>query len=142
MIDKWRANEVFRAFHRVVEERVGAATGFVRGEIIRSINRSQPTKSLSSGARVGLDPSREGEPPKRVEGDLVRSIVDEIIVTKRKIIGRVGSTQTKKAMRLELGFAGTDSLGRVIDQGPRPFIRPPLLENRDKIKRIITTGRP
>ena len=136
-VDVWRAVEIFASVRTDMEKRMGIAVGFLRGEVIKSINRSQPTRSLSSGARVGLDPSEGGDPPKRVEGDLVRSITTEVTLGLRKVSGRYGSTQTKKAMRLELGFAGTDSLGRVVDQGPRPFLRPPLLENKDKIRKIL-----
>jgi hypothetical protein len=39
----------------------------------------------------------------------------------------------KYALRLEYGFYDIDSLGRMYNQMARPFLRPALDENEDKI---------
>ena len=52
------------------------------------------------------------------------------------VAGRWGSQDIAYALRIELGFQGKDSLGRVIDQQAFPFLRPaarseyPKLGNR------------
>lgn len=41
------------------------------------------------------------------------------------------------AGRIEFGFAGTDSLGRNYNQSAQPYLRPAVLENETKIKKLI-----
>lgn len=45
----------------------------------------------------------------------------------------VGS-DTPYAARLEFGFEGADSRGRVYHQGPRPYLRPAIFENAEAVK--------
>jgi hypothetical protein len=42
--------------------------------------------------------------------------------------------------RIELGFTGADSLGRVYDQAPSPYLRPALDENRPRILEAIANA--
>jgi len=46
-------------------------------------------------------------------------------------------TDLPYAKRLEFGFVGTDSLGRVYNQAPRPHFRPALDLNRNKYVQIM-----
>lgn len=110
-----------------MRKRLTHATLYVQGDIKKSINR---------GNRTGKNPSKPGEPPKRVEGDLFRSI--KTLVTERggDMYGFV-YTDDPKARRLELGFSGADSRGRVYRTAPRPFMRPGLKRNLRKIKEIL-----
>ena len=48
-------------------------------------------------------------------------------------VGRVGSN-VEYARRVELGFVGTDSLGRKYNQKPNPYLRKALETNRKKIE--------
>jgi len=48
-------------------------------------------------------------------------------------VGRVGSNVIY-ARRVELGFVGTDSLGRKYNQAPNPYLRKALETNRKKIE--------
>jgi len=125
---KWNDAKVFKSTKQEIEQRMGQVSQFMRNEVIKSINTSQATRPTPSGARVGLDPSKPGDPPKRIEGDLVRSIVAEVEVTSTRVIGRYGSTQTEKAKALEFGTTKMSA---------RPFLRPPLLKNRNKIERML-----
>lgn len=128
LILKWNDAAVFKLTKQEIEQRMGKVSQFLRNEVIKSINISQPTKRTAGGPRIGLDPSKPGDPPKRIEGDLVRSIVEEVEVTDTKIIGRYGSTQTEKAKALEFGTSKMSA---------RPFLRPPLFKNRNRIKRML-----
>lgn len=49
---------------------------------------------------------------------------------------RVGS-ELPYAARIEFGFSGRDSLGRVYSQGARPYLRPSLDENRQRLRQAI-----
>ena len=57
----------------------------------------------------------------------------------RGIVGRWGVVDIVYARRIELGFQGKDSAGRVIDAQPYPYLRPAALAEypklRDRIKR-------
>jgi Bacteriophage HK97-gp10, putative tail-component len=69
--------------------------------------------------------------PNVVTGDLRRSVV----VTDISATGSMGWTAriaptTSYGRRVELGFHGTDRLGRHYDQAARPFLRPALDELR------------
>lgn len=54
----------------------------------------------------------------------------------KELTGVVG-TNVEYARRLELGFVGTDSLGRIYNQLPRPYLRTALEKNRKEIKNIF-----
>jgi len=54
----------------------------------------------------------------------------------KELTGVVGSNVVY-ARRLELGFVGTDSLGRKYNQAPRPYLRTALEKNRKEIKNIF-----
>lgn len=107
--------------------RVHRAAIFVRDEIKKSLNVSNTH---------GDNPSQEGEPPHKVSADLQRSIIEDVADEKDSVVGRVGSSSVY-APRLEFGFRGTDSLGRSIAQGPRPFMRPGLFNNLEKVRAIL-----
>jgi len=47
-------------------------------------------------------------------------------------VGRVGSN-VEYARRVELGFVGADSLGRIYNQKPNPYLRTALETNKKKI---------
>ena len=73
----------------------------------------------------------EGDAKKLCPVDTTRlrtSITKEVEET----VGRVGSN-VEYARRIELGFVGADSLGRVYNQSPQPYLRPALEKNRSKI---------
>ena len=54
----------------------------------------------------------------------------------KELTGVVG-TNVEYARRLELGFVGADSLGRIYNQLPRPYLRPALHKNEKKIAKLF-----
>ena len=73
----------------------------------------------------------EGDAKRLVPVDTSRlrtSITNEVEET----VGRVGSN-VEYARRIEMGFVGTDALGRTYNQAPKPYLRPALEKNRSKI---------
>ena len=125
----WKSRKVVKNTTINFVKNMGQAVQFMRSKVILSINRTQPLKRYPSGRRVGLSPSRPGEPPKRVHGDLLRSITTEVNVEGTKVIGRYGSTQGEKAKALEFGTS---------KMAARPFLRPPLYRFRNEIKKVLT----
>jgi hypothetical protein len=86
-------------------------------------NATGPARS----AALGTQGARPGEGPGVVTGRLRNSIT----VTEKGPVGATGYQATvaptvKYARRLELGFSGSDSLGRVYNQPPYPFMGPAL----------------
>jgi phage gpG-like protein len=134
-IRNWTPDAIIEKALDVQELRMRKAVVFLQGKVKQLINRGQ--KKRRSGNRyVGLDPSKPGEPPKKLSNLLFSSISTQIIRTKREVVGVVG-TNVKYARRLELGFMGTDKLGRKVYQAPRPYLRRAVLENRDAVKTIL-----
>ncbi len=92
----------------------------------------------------GSNPSKPGEPPHRVTGILRANISFEPAVIEGTVVrGRLGVLKgpaSDYAHRLEEGFVGEDSLGRNIDQAPRPYLRPSILRNREKIVELVSKG--
>jgi len=123
----WRGRQFFKKTKAEQAIRMGRAVLFVQGQTKQLLNRSQPLKRLSSGIRVGLDPSKPGEPPKRVEGSLLKSITTQVEITSKRIIGRVG-TNIEYARFLELGTTRIRQ---------RPFLRPALKRSKPAIKKIL-----
>lgn len=106
---------------------MNTAVVFLQGDIKRSLNVGNPG---------GRNPSKPGQPPRKVTARLFNSIFGKVIRNGSQIIGVVG-TNVIYGRRLELGFVGKDSAGRNYDQAPRPFIRPAFTRNRDRVKRIL-----
>ena len=55
-----------------------------------------------------------------------------------KVVIDIG-TDVDYARRVEYGFVGPDSLGRVYNQRAQPYLRPALDENEDAIVKEIGT---
>jgi len=131
----WKGDRVAQRFNKEMTTRMRKAAIFLQGEVKKSINTGQPVKRVG-GTLIGLDPSKPGQPPKKVVGTLFRSIEQDVRVDTLAIVGRVGSNLSY-ARRLELGFTDTDSLGRTVNQAPRPYLRPALRRNRRILAQIL-----
>ncbi len=90
----------------------------------RLVSRTQPIIITANGRARGMNPSKEGEPPKIVTRQLRRGIRTRVESSKkviRVVLGVIGPASAY-ALRLERGYVGADSLGRVFVQGPRPYL--------------------
>ena len=115
-----------------VTKNMRVATVFVRDRVKEKLNRGQPTRTTPGGSIIGLDPSLPGEPPKKITSQLQNSIRQKVVRTTNSVVGLIGS-DLKKAAPLELG----DRKGTL---KPRPYFRPTLMEQRQKILRILAKG--
>jgi hypothetical protein len=133
-------------------QNVKQAAAFVEGRVKESLSvrneprrRTKPRKDGGVSRMVGLNPSKEGEPPRVMEGVLRGNVAHAVTVTSTEVSGYVGikkdSQANKYAVRLELGMHGTDKLGRNVNQGERPYLRPGVADNKDAIMKIICTGK-
>jgi|GEM_PF-1081220 len=96
------------------------------GNLMRSIT--------ATGAQDGPITDTEGMLPEQSVASLTTNIKKG-----GKADAYIG-TNVCYAKRMEFGFKGPDKLGRIYDQGPRPYLRPALDENKDKIERIFRSG--
>lgn len=137
VIDVWNTPAVVASARAEMIRRMRVVGQVVVDETKRLLNRSQPTsKAGPSGRRRGLDPSKPGEPPKRLEGLLISSITYRLLEFSHELVVQVG-TPVVYAPRLELGFVGTDRLGRNVNQAPRPYLRRALAGSRNRIPEIL-----
>jgi HK97 gp10 family phage protein len=107
-----------------------AAAIYFKDRVKTAINRSQPYERVVGKRGIyyhGLDPSEPGSPPKKVRGDLQRSIVHKMKDGK----AYVGSN-LDYAFYLETG---------TVKMSARPFLRPTLYAEKDTLLRIIATGK-
>ncbi len=128
---KWNGKEAIRLIDLEAGKRVDGALRFVRDKAKIKVSRSQPTiiHGKSEGrSRKGLDPSKPGEPPKKVTGSLRLSIRKEF--DKASVSGRVG-TNVPYGKHLELGTRNMD---------PRPWLRPTLTENAAELRARFGIG--
>lgn len=143
---------------------MGRAAVFVEGEVKKEINRGQRTVAGAGGKRRGLDPSKPGEPPKKVTARLFQSVTHRVVTLGLKIIGLVGSN-VKYAAALEEGASGTvkrrahtrtisQVYGRpispkrinvretfvVLNLAARPYLRSTIRKHKAMIRRLILAG--
>lgn len=129
----WKAGEVMNAASAKVARGLTMAAIFVEGDAKRAV---------SVGNLTGDEPSKPGEPPRTVTGLLKANITHVgAIVVDGAVRAWVGvRKRVPYAARLEFGFVGVDKLGRNVNQAPRPFLRPAVLNNRAKIVELIAKG--
>jgi phage gpG-like protein len=123
----WDDEELERQLRAKMSRNMDAAMQFLVGRVQKKINR---------GNARGKNPSLPGTPPKKVSARLFQSLITDVEMDSNSVTGKVG-TNVPYARRLEFGFIGTDSLGRNVSQGARPYLRPALAENTAKIIRIL-----
>ena len=134
---KWHGAQAVKLIDMEVGKRVDAAARFVRNEARKILSRDQPTVIYGKSAgrsRKGLDPSRPGEPPKKVTGDLRLSITKEF--DRSTMTAQVG-TRFAYGRFLELG---TRSRGKGKGLLARPWLRPVLVNNQGQIRRRFGIG--
>jgi hypothetical protein len=95
------------------------------GKFLVSELRSQVAIPFPPASKVGSSPHRRS-------GKLRESFQFDVKRGPFSVTLRV-FTNIVYALRLEFGFVGTDRLGRNINQGPRPYWRVVMAQNRKQI---------
>lgn len=125
----WNAGGILDSVGDKVERGMNLAVAFLVAE----------ASNLVTVPGLG-EPSAPGQPPLLQSGTLHANMDFEVERRSDAIHGFFGvRNDVAYALRLELGFVGVDSLGRHYDQAPRPFLRPALLRNRDRIIQILAS---
>lgn len=123
---EWHGDEVRAALRARLSRNLDAATTVLQGGVRLAINR---------GNADGTNPSKVGEPPKKVTARLFQSIATGRADTKDELVGQVGSNLIYARVH-ELGHTGTAS-GEVVDTKARPFLRPTLARLRDTLGKVL-----
>ncbi|WP_338749790.1 hypothetical protein [Bacillus sp. FJAT-52991] len=125
-----------------VEKNVAQAAFHLRGELIETVSKEGQgfeykvpgTKSKTYTA------SAPGESPAVLFGQLRNSFAVKFDYDKKYIQAYIGVRGVPYANRLELGFTGKDSLGRVYSMQPRPYFYVTYEKERNTIKEIMRGG--
>jgi len=99
------------------------------GDLAKMAEKNQET-ALKLAANEYKNDVQEITP--YLTGTLRRSIHVEPVSPSKMLVG----TDLKYARRLEYGFVGADKIGRVYNQAPHPYFRPPLDTNFKKYQEI------
>lgn len=108
-LSKWRGDEFLDKFEDAFANNMKRATKHLANEVKKELSDPYPPASSP------------GEPPHRRDGELRRSIADE--VDEKKLIGRVGTNKIYGRM-LEIGQS-------------RPFLRTTLHKVRKTLRTIL-----
>lgn len=129
----WKGDQAVKLINMEAGKRVDAALRFTRDKAKQVVSRAQPVRIYGKKAgrsRKGLDPSKPGEPPKKLTGHLrmnIRKEFDPALVE-----GRVGvGTNVPYSKHLELGTR---------KMAARPWLRPTLVNNASEIRRRFGVG--
>jgi len=138
-VDKWDSRKVVKLTQAHLKKNMKAAMLILQGEVQRRLSIGADV--VRSGKVLRATKPAEDAPtaPRKVTGRLNTSITHRVSIDGRNVIGVVG-TNVPYARRLELGFSGTDSKGRNINQGARPFLRPALKEFFPRLVAILSRG--
>lgn len=97
-------------------------------------------KKISRPNTSRQSPSRPGEPPKKVTGTLRSNIGGEVVREGDKVLGYLGvkdgvgmgEGEGNYGFELEVGTSKVKA---------RPFLRPTIDDNREKLRKIVITGK-
>lgn len=103
------------------------------------------TGAMAVGVHTGglflegrMKAAASGRPgPRAITGNFRRSITARPATVNDDTITSAVGSNAEQGPRLELGFTGPDSLGRIYDQPPYPWAFPTAERNEDKVVAII-----
>lgn len=117
----WRGQEIQDSLVRKMISRMRRAT-------VHLVNYCRSLMKISSEG--GKNPSKPGEPPHRLIGNLVNSVSSAVDYTGRVIKGWIGIREGPTEVYAAALEFGTKS-GRL---APRPYLRRTLLDNKERIR--------
>lgn len=131
---KWYGNEARADVLSMFMKNSAKAGIHMQSQITQELTKVG-TGKVYKVSKTGADhvASAPGEPPAVLTGHLSKSVM----VEKDNENVYVGVKGVPYAKRLEFGFFGRDSLGRLYVQEPRPFFLSTFNRELDNIKRIM-----
>lgn len=134
-IDKRKKDKVTKLVREITKVGLNKSGVLLVGDVRKRLNIGVGR----SGGKV-TQRSKPGEAPRKDTNTLFKSINHRVEESGKDILLKIGAN-VPYAARLEFGFVGTDSRGRQINQAPRPFLRPAIIDNRKKIIKLIETAK-
>ncbi|AWM39784.1 hypothetical protein GobsT_18540 [Gemmata obscuriglobus] len=126
----WYGLDFLRLTESELARNMAKAGGYFASKLRGYLNDSQSYKRTPSGGYVGLDPSVPGGFPKKLSGQLQRSITWEL--DRQKFVLTVGTNLKGYPKFLQLGTTVMK---------PRPWLSLGFDKTKDAIARIIVTGK-
>ncbi|MFC5587558.1 hypothetical protein ACFPRA_01375 [Sporosarcina soli] len=139
---RWNDNAADRMTHEV-EARVTNAGFHLQRKIVERLSSgAQSGKTYHvPGTQTTYTASAGGEVPAKVTGWLAQNVIAKPVLEWTGPVSYVGirggPDGVPYAKRLEYGFVGRDSLGRMYNQEARPFFRSTYEVEREDIKRML-----
>lgn len=100
------------------------------GALGKAVDRPALQTAMVAGAKIIEADAKRRAP---VETGTLRRSITTVTTGDGVAVG----SNLVYARRIELGFSGTDSLGRAFDQPPQPYLRPAFDANRDRMIEAI-----
>jgi len=122
---KWNGDDIKKQIKLDLIDKLDFAGLIALDNAQKIVGRDQPRGKTKSGERIGLDPSTPGTPPKRVTGNLQRSINWDL--DRNLVIGRIG-TPLRYGKHLQLGT-------RTV--APRPWLNKAINASKNKMRNIF-----
>lgn len=123
----WHGRQALAQIKTLVAQRLDAAAVLLVGDIKEDMARAKSGAPITGGPGRGTRASRPGESPAVRTAQLINSVTWE---RARRLVRRIG-TNLKKGYFLEIGWGPR---GEAI---ARPWLRPALYRNREKIRRLF-----
>ena len=125
----WNGKEVLLQASQQLRTNAEGVGMFLEGKVVRSLSKGQP--AVRVGKRlVGKSPSKPGQPPRLLHGNLRNSIYHRVLIGRRTVAIMIGAN-TPYARALEFGYPK----GNLEE---RPYLRPAIRKNREKaIQRLV-----
>lgn len=124
-------DNLIAALEKRLQDNLEKAANHLVNKVKEKVNEAEPYQIYRGKQGIwyhGLDPSTMNKPPKKIRGDLQRSITYEMVDNRTG--AKVGSN-LDYARYLELG---------TLKMEPRPFLRSTLDEQRAELNRIMGEG--
>jgi len=127
----WNGKEALLKASERLNANAEVAAMFLEGKVIRSLSKGQPAKRVGKRL-VGQSPSKPGQPPRLLHGNLRNSIYHRVVRGRRSLVIAIGAN-TPYARALEFGYPK----GNLEE---RPYLRPAIRKNREKAIQKLARG--
>jgi hypothetical protein len=130
---KWYADEFFKTFDAVTDDLLNMIGGQCVTWAARELDRfgyaplTVPTSNLTNSIAYATQ-KQQSEMRGKTDGQKLSPADKDSVNFGSNVV---------YAARYELGFTGTDSLGRSYNQAPRPFLRNVMANHKNDIMQII-----
>ena len=130
---EWNGKELLVQANRQIHKNAHKAARMLDSRVSNAVKRGQKKRRMPNGKFKGLEPSRPGEPPRLLSGQLKRSINHRVSSGRRGSVRIWVGANTSYARALE---KGNPSRGLQ----PRPYLKSTLEKHRETLIRVLMRG--